>query len=127
MVPTSTSPLTAGSFLYILFLIVSTENCGCDQEILSLCASSINALSSGERDSLMWIPPLSLGTFVALSQASLVQTSLFLCKAINNKRTYFKHNSYYSFQNSALYIFYILKNKVSYYYLINENAHTGYT
>ena len=127
MVPTSTSPLMAGSFLYKLCLIVSTENCGYNQEILSLCASSINALSSGERDSLMWIPPLSLGTFVALSQASLVQTSLFLCKAINNKRIYLKHNRYYSFKYSALYIFYILKSKVSYHYLINENTHTVYT
>lgn len=111
MIPTSTSPLMAGSFLYKLCLIVSTEKCGCDQKILSLCASSINALSSGERDSLMWIPALSLGIFVALSQASPVQTSLFLCKAINNKRIYLKHNSYYPFKNSALYIFYILKNK----------------
>lgn len=75
MIPTSTSPLMAGSFLYKLCLIVSTEKCGCDQKILSLCASSINALSSGERDSLMWIPALSLGIFVALSQASPVQTS----------------------------------------------------
>ena len=57
----------------------------------------------------MWIPALSLGAFVALSHVSPVQTSLFLGKAVSNKRICLKNDTYYHFRNSPLYIFYIFK------------------
>lgn len=111
MVPRSLLHLWPEVFSVNYALIVSMENCGWDQKTLSLCGSSINSLSSGGKESLMWVPALSLGTVVALSHVppSCVKTSLFLCKAVNNKRICLKNDTYYYFRNSALYIFYIFK------------------